>query len=224
MLWRFRREVIFIVEISLSFLIVRYHYGKRYGTIENIYREDTDIVNYKELVAENIRLKEILDIKKDISSFKRIVVGQVISIKPYIFPVEISINKGSEDGVRENMTVLSKDMSLIGRVIEVNKNTSLVMTVFNKQSKISVIVDSTREIGILEGGNIPLLSVKYISSDSQVQKGDTVVTSGYSDFYPKGIRVGRITKIEKNPDTLFLKIYVKPFSCVSGLEEVIIGE
>ncbi|MCM8762745.1 MAG: rod shape-determining protein MreC, partial [Candidatus Omnitrophica bacterium] len=133
-------------------------------------------------------------------------------------------NKGIDDGVKENMSVLSKDMFLIGRVTKVDRNTASIMTLFNTKSKISVIIDKTREIGVLEGGSIPLLFLRYIPSDSCVKIGDKVITSGYSDFYPKGIEVGEIIKIEKSHDTLFLKIYVKPFSCVSGLEEVLIGE
>lgn len=223
MLWRFRREVIFIVEFFLSVVIVRYHSVKITG-VENRAEEEVKIINYEELIAENLRLKEILDIKKDTSLLKRIVVGQVISIKPVVFPAEIILNKGLDNGVKENMAVLSKDMFLIGRVAKVDRNSASVMTLFNTKSKISVIIDSTREIGVLEGGGIPFLSLRYIPSDSQVKKGDRVITSGYSDFYPKGIEVGEIIKIEKSPDTLFLKIYVKPFSCVSGLEEVLIGE
>ncbi|HPP30142.1 MAG TPA: rod shape-determining protein MreC [bacterium] len=204
-------------------MIVRYHSVKIIG-VENRDEEEVKIINYEELIAENLRLKEILDIKKDTSLLKRIVVGQVISIKPVVFPAEIILNKGLDNGVKENMAVLSKDMFLIGRVAKVDRNSASVMTLFNTKSKISVIIDSTREIGVLEGGGIPFLSLRYIPSDSQVKKGDKVITSGYSDFYPKGIEVGEIIKIEKSPDTLFLKIYVKPFSCVSGLEEVLIGE
>jgi len=223
MLWRFRREVIFIVEIFLSVMIVRYHSVKIVG-VENSPKEETRIINYKELIAENTRLKEILDIRKDNPFLKKTIIGQVVSIKPMVFPAEIVVNKGIDNGVKENMAVLSKDMFLIGRITKVDKDSASVMTVFNTKSKISVIIDSTREIGVLEGGSIPLLTLRYIPSSSYVKKGDRVLTSGYSDFYPKGIEVGEITKIEKSPDTLFLKIYVKPFSCTSGLEEVLIGE
>ncbi|MCM8830277.1 MAG: hypothetical protein NC824_04685, partial [Candidatus Omnitrophica bacterium] len=161
MLWRFRREVIFVIEFLLSFVIVKYH-SVKIVDVENQYKEEVKIINYEELIAENLRLKEILGIKKDTSLLKKIVVGQVVSIKPVVFPVEIIINKGIDDGVKENMAVLSKDMFLIGRVTKVDRNSSSVMTVFNTRSKVSVIIDSTREIGVLEGGSIPLLSLRYI--------------------------------------------------------------
>jgi len=223
MLWRFRREVIFIVEMFLSVMIVKYH-SVKIVDVENSHKEETRIINYKELIAENIRLKEILDIKKDTPFLKKTIIGQVVSIKPMVFPAEIVVNKGIDNDVKENMAVLSKDLFLIGRITKVDKDSASVMTIFNTKSKISVIIDSTREIGILEGGTIPLLSLRYIPSESHVKKGDRVLTSGYSEFYPKGIEVGEIARIEKSPDTLFLKIYVKPFSCISGLEEVLIGE
>ncbi|MCX8082335.1 MAG: rod shape-determining protein MreC [bacterium] len=223
MLWRFRREVIFIVGLFLSILIVKHH-SIKIDSIETTQKEGIKIINYQEMIAENVRLKEILDIKKDTSILRRTIIGQIVSIKPVVFPAEIVVNKGTENGIKENMVVLSKDMALIGRVTKVDTNSASITTVFNTNSKISVIIDSTREIGVLEGGSIPFLSLKYIPSDSQVKKGDKVITSGYSDFYPKGIQIGEITKIEKKPDTLFLKLYVKPFSCISDMEEVLIGE
>lgn len=224
MLWRFRREIIFVVEIIISIVILKHQYMKKVEDARRISESKIPTINYEELIAENIRLKEILGITKEISTFKKTVIAQVISIEPRVFPAVIVIDKGIEDGIKENMTVLSKDMCLIGRIINVEKSVSMVMTIFNKNSKVSVVVDRTREIGILEGGSVPALYLRYIPYDSQVQAGDSVITSGYSDFYPRGIKVGKIVRVKKSPDSLFLKVYVKPLSCFSGLEEVIIGE
>lgn len=225
MLWRFRREIIFVIGLFLSVMIVRHHSHRRVYNIESSQGEEIKTTNYEELIAENIRLKEILDLKKDVSLLKKkVIVGQIVSIKPIIFPAEIIINKGRNNGVREDMAVFSKEMFLIGRITNVYQDSAFVKTVFNTKTKISVIIDTTREIGILEGGSIPLLSLKYIPSDSNVKEGDKVITSGFSDFYPKGIEVGEIVRIEQNTETLFLNILVKPFSCISAIEEVLISE
>ena len=151
-------------------------------------------------------------------------IGSVVRIRPSVFPAEIVVNKGRKDGIVENMVVLTKDFSLIGRVEDVEENLSRIMTVFNSKSKISVIVNSTREIGILGGGYAPFLLLKYISYDSGIKPGDEVITSGYSGFYPEGIKVGKIISVERMKKSLFLKIYVKPYGCFSSLDEVLIGK
>ncbi|HNS32610.1 MAG TPA: rod shape-determining protein MreC [bacterium] len=181
-------------------------------------------LNYEELVAENIRLRNILGIKEKESYFSRFAVGNVLSLRPHVFPVEIVISKGAAQGIREGMSVVSMDLSLVGRVSEVQKNTSKVVTVFNTMSRVSVIVDSTNEVGIMEGGSVPYCLLKYISRESKIKKGDSVQTSGYSDFHPKGIKVGEIVEVVKAQDSLFFDIHIKPYSCVSQMEEVLIGE
>lgn len=224
MLWRFRREILFVFGLFLSLLVTNRSYVRERGFIENGGYSEEQKINYEELIAENKRLREILDIKADKNYLKKFAVAEVVSIKPFVFPAELLINKGGQDGLKENMAVLSKDLFLIGRILSTRKTSSTVATVFNAKSRISVVIESTREIGVLEGGGIPYVSLKYIPSDSTVQKGDRVLTSGYSDFYPRGIEVGEIVKIEKVQDSLFLKVSVKPYGCFSGIYEVLAGE
>ncbi|MBN1445838.1 MAG: rod shape-determining protein MreC [Candidatus Omnitrophica bacterium] len=224
MLWRFRREIIFVLGIAVSLLVINRSYVRERRAIENGPYPEVKKISYEELAAENRRLREILDIKAENPSLRKFTVSEVISIKPFVFPAEIIVNKGEREGLKENMAVVSKDLFLIGRIGRVWSTASSVITIFNAKSKISVIVDSTRETGVLEGGSIPFLSLRYIPADSPVKKGDKILTSGYSDFYPKGIEVGEVASIEKVSDTLFLKIHIKPYGYFSGIDEVLTGE
>jgi len=224
MLWRFRREIIFVLGLAVSLLIINRSYVRERRAIENGQYPEVKKISYEELAAENERLREILDIKAENPSLRKFTVSEVISIKPFVFPAEIIINKGTRDGLRENMAVVSKDLFLIGRIGRAWSTASSVITIFNSKSKISVVVDSTREIGVLEGGSVPFLLLRYIPIDSSVKKGDKILTSGYSDFYPKGIEVGEVAGIEKESDTLFLKIHIKPYGYFSGIDEVLAGE
>jgi len=224
MLWRFRREILFALGLFLSLLVINRSYVRELRVIENNGYSQEQKINYEELIAENIRLRKILDIKADKNYLRKFTVAEVVSIRPFVFPAELVINKGSQDGLKENMAVLSKDLFLIGKIFSTRKTTSTVVTIFNAKSKISIITDSTREIGILEGGGVPYSSLKYIPADSAVKKGDKILTSGYSDFYPRGIEVGEIVRIEKVRDSLFLKIAVKPYGYFSSIYEVLAGE
>jgi rod shape-determining protein MreC len=224
MLWRFRIEILFVLGLLLSLLVVNRSHVRESGFIENSGCLTEEKINYEELVAENKRLRKILDIKADRNYLKKFAVAEVVSIKPFVFPAELVIDKGRQDGLKENMAVLSKDLFLIGRILSTRNHSSSVATVFNVKSRVSVVIDNTREIGVLEGGGVPYVSLKYIPADSEAKPGDKILTSGYSDFYPRGIEVGEIVKTDKVRDSLFLKIAVKPYGCFSGIYEVLAGE
>jgi len=223
MIWFFRREIIFLLGIFFSLLITGKSYLKNAKSVEERSLLEEEL-NYRELISENIRLRDILGIKQKDGYFSKFAISGVISVNPHVFPAELLINKGSQHGLKEGMPVVSKDLFLVGRVLDVRRASSKVITVFNPQSKISVIVDSTKEVGIMEGGSIPYCSLKYISHESGIKKGDKIITSGYSDFYPKGIEVGEAVKISRAQDSLFLNIHVKPYSGFSYIDEVLVGE
>jgi len=224
MLWRFRREILFVFGLYLCFLAINRGRVRERGFRQDEGYSEEQKINYEDLIAENKRLREILDIKADRNYLKRFAVAEVISIKPFVFPAELIIDKGDRDGLKENMAVLSKDLFLIGRISLTRETSSTVVTVFNSKSRVSVVVENTREIGVLVGGGVPYVSLKYIPADSAVQKGDKVLTSGYSDFYPRGIEIGEVVKVEKDPDSLFLNVAVKPYGCFTGIYEVLAGE
>jgi rod shape-determining protein MreC len=221
MLWRFRKEIIFLIFIFFSFLIEKHTLNKKVDSKTKI--KNQYFYNYEEIIEENKRLREIFNLKekKIITNFK---VAEVIGVYPYIFPGEIIINKGKEDGIKKNMIVFTKDLFLIGKVEEVMDRYSKVVSIFNNKTRISVILGSTGEIGIIEGGYAPFILMKYIPYDSKVKIGDDVFTSGFSEYYFPGIKIGKVYKILRDKDSLFLKIWVKPYIASSGLKEVIICE
>jgi len=221
MLWRFRKEIVLFIFIYFSFLVNRIYLSRNFSQISS--KEEKKIINYSEIIEENKRLKKILKLKEG-NHFKKFVVGKVISFIPYIFPGELIVNKGKNDNVKNGMIVITKDLYLVGRVEKVGEKVSYVSTIFNSKSKVSIIVSTTGEIGIVEGGTTPFLLLKYISSDSKIKKGDEIITSGYSKYYPSGIKVGKVIKIEKQKNSLFLKIYIKPYCMFSYLKEVLIGK
>ncbi len=221
MLWIFRRELIFLFFLFFSLIIEKTSLNKKSSFNPKI--KDQNFLNYEEIIKENERLRKIVNLKekKILSSFN---VAEIVGIKPYIYPAEIFINKGREEGITENMVVFTKDLFLVGKIEKIGKSYSQVMTVFNNKTKISVVLSSTREFGIIEGGYAPFILLKYIPYDSKVKIGDEVYTSGLSEYYPSGIKIGRVVKIEREKESLFLKIWVKPYIASYGFEEVIIGK
>lgn len=150
-------------------------------------------MNYEEIIEENRRLREILNLKekRTILNFK---VAEVVGVKPYVFPGEIIIDKGRKDGIKENMIAITKDLFLVGKVEECQETYSKITTLFNTKTRISVILGSTGEIGIIEGGYTPFLLLKYIPYDSKVRLGEKVYTSGFSEYYFPGVKIGEVVK------------------------------
>ncbi|MCX7917021.1 MAG: rod shape-determining protein MreC [bacterium] len=220
MLWRLRKELIFLFFLILSYYIKKNSLNSS-SYISSFNPDTKNVINYEEIINENKRLREILNLKEKriLTNFK---VAEIAGLNPPIFPAEIFIDKGKKDGLSDNDIVVTKNIFLIGKIEKVYDSYSKIISLFHKKTKISVIVASTKEIGIVEGGYGPFLLLKYIPYDSKVKIGDEIFTSGFSEYYYSGLKIGKVIKIIKIPNSLFLKIYIKPYMLTDNFKEVII--
>ena len=117
----------------------------------------------------------------------------------------IQINRGSNQGIKDNMGVFSSDGGLVGQVVNVSPNFSQVMSLLHVQNKVNVLVKKTSSTGIISwDGKNPTIShsQQYSKSDSLV-KGDTVLTGNYSLSFPPGHMVGTVEEIIPDQSTNF---------------------
>ena len=84
------------------------------------------------------------------------------------------------------------------------------------------MVQGSRAVGIVYGTLDSGLRMDFVSRDTSVSVGDTIVTSGLGGIYPKGLVVGEVTLVEKDPSALYQRIDVQPTSGVGNLEEVLV--
>ncbi len=133
----------------------------------------------------------------------------------------LTIDKGWADGVRPRMGVLTAD-GVVGIVREVSKNYSLVLSVLNSQSKISVALKKTGHFGSLvwEGGDPLRATLDDIPKHVTFSPGDTVVTSGFSEIFPKEIPVGTIEGSRIEAGSNFFTISVKLMADLSRTRHV----
>ncbi|MCO5247382.1 MAG: rod shape-determining protein MreC [Chitinophagales bacterium] len=119
----------------------------------------------------------------------------------------ITINKGKTDSIEKGMGVIVAN-GVVGIVVNVSKNYSLVMSVLNTQSRVSVKLKKSGSIGnMVWDGNSPWqLNINNISKTESVIVGDTFVTTGYSNFFPSDIYTAVVKEVSPNPATSFLKI------------------
>jgi rod shape-determining protein MreC len=134
----------------------------------------------------------------------------------------VTIHRGSKQGVEPKMVVIGPN-GVVGVVLDVTDNFSSVMSMLNKQSRISAMLKKTGEVGRIEwdGANPQLVQFRDIPKSVKVQAGDTVMTSQYSDF-PPGITIGVIQKVipEKSGNNYLLQ--VQPSTDFSRLQNVFV--
>lgn len=173
------------------------------------------------LEDENTRLRGLLNMKvKTKQSFK---VAKVSFRDSITYHENIYIDLGSNQGIRENMVVLS-EKNLIGRVKEVYEENSLVELLTKGDIYTSVLSGKNEVLGVLKGNNSDILTLDNVSVDKELEVGEKLYTSGISDIYPKGIYIGKIAEIEESKDQLFKEITVKQDFNIFDLNEIIIIE
>lgn len=131
----------------------------------------------------------------------------------------IYLDRGERDGVRKNMGVITPD-GVVGKVIESYKDTSQVLLLTDKDSGVGAKLVSSGLQSPVGGTGEPLLVMKYIPNDDDVNSGERVVTSGMDRIFPRDLPVGTIADIKAgNP---FKQIRVRPAANLQRLEEVFV--
>lgn len=178
----------------------------------------------QELLQENARLSKLLDLKQTTPlNVQRVFFARVIGRSPSTWSRVFLIDKGTRQGVRDNMVVLS-EFSLVGKVIEAGPTASKVLLMTDPNSKIGVLIQRTRQEGILFGTSPGECRMKYISVSAEVKKGDVIETAGFGGFFPKGLMVGTIERAWQEPGQIYQVALVRPFTDLNRIEEVAVVE
>ena len=179
----------------------------------------------EEYRKENERLKELMDID---DTFLDEIVGyaQVTGIASTGTYNILTVNKGTKDKVNVGMAVVLPS-GLVGTVVECHRTWSKVRCIVSPESAISVLNARSRVIGIANGNTTLYYSegyiyIRYLPLDSDIQVGDTIITSGYDEFIPKGIYIGQIKSISENRNANYLTAVVESNIDFLAIEEVII--
>jgi rod shape-determining protein MreC len=174
---------------------------------------------YIETEKKNERLEEILGFTKE--SPYELMPARVVGREGSMISNAIVIDKGFRDGVKQNMAVISAN-GIVGVVLTVGRDSSRVMLINDKNSRIDVLIQENREIGILEGSTDGTVRLSYVSGKIRVRVGDSVVTAGVGNSFPKGLPVGEVVEVTKPISELFQIIVVSPKTDLGNLEEVLL--
>src|ERR1700693_612923 len=164
------------------------------------------------------RLQALLAFKEQFIS--QTMAAQVIGSSGSEQSRSLYIDKGESDGIKPDMAVITAD-GIVGKVLRAYGSTSLVLLINDQTSGVGAILDKTRLQGILRGTPAGEVVLEKVMSDEAVPAGEMVLTSGGDGIFPKGLLVGRVTKVGAGSD-LFLNIRVRPAADLSRLEEVLV--
>ena len=175
-------------------------------------------VRLAEDAAQARRLQTLLAFKEQFIS--RTVAAQVIGSSGSDLSRIIYIDKGENAGIQRDMAVMTSD-GIVGKVLLVYPSVSQVLLINDQSSGVGALLEKTRLQGVLRGTANGEVVLERVMSDEQVPSGETVLTSGGDQIFPKGLPVGTVMKVGSGKD-LFLNIKIKPAADLSKLEEVLV--
>jgi rod shape-determining protein MreC len=132
------------------------------------------------------------------------------------------LDKGKDAGLERDMAVITPD-GIVGKVREVFPHSAQVLAINDQTSGAGVILESTRIRGILRGNALGQPQIVDIIADQRIQPGEKVITAGGDQIFPRGLPVGVVEKIERDPERdAFVLVIVKPAAHLDRLDEVLV--
>lgn len=220
------------LQTCADYIMQAFSYGKDRSSFENentilkqqLITAQKEKADYDKLASENAKLRAMLELKKN-SGDLNLIAADVVANDSSNWSGAIKINKGASSGIKKNDTVIT-EAGLVGYVSKVGKNWAIVNTIIDLSSSVSAVIERINEYCIVQGDislyDKNLCAMKYASADSAVSTGDIVSTSGDGGIYPKGIQIGKITKITVNTNGISQDAHIEPFVDFSNLSAVMV--
>ncbi len=152
--------------------------------------------------------------------------ARVIARSSTVWYSTLKIDKGSDDGLRENQPVIAAG-GLIGKLTSVTGGTAEVRLITDGQSGVSAQVFPAGVTGVVrpEVGNPEDLLLEHVESGRRVTENTLVITSGFTSsktesLFPRGIPIGRVTKVDLDELETYQRVHVKPFADLRRIDLV----
>lgn len=189
------------------------------------------------LEAENSRLQaQIIDLQQQLSQREyesallgyakahtenRYSAAEIIGRDPSPFLHYVIINRGSDDGIRHGMPVVT-EQGLIGRISDVNSSAARVQLITDPSSAVNVRLQASQKDAILTGSVTGDLTIDTVPQDVKIPTGDVVLTSGLGGMYPSNLLVGQVVSTHQKQNDLFQTASVQPVVDFSAIKMVLV--
>jgi rod shape-determining protein MreC len=196
---------------------------------ENLKKENEELKSENQkLLAENVTLEEIKTENQTLRKALKIGLEKEFQLDfaevagKYIDQDSILINKGSKNGLFENMPVITEDKVLVGKIVEVHRDFSRVALISNKESFFDVQISGKGIDGLVRGKGSSEVYLDLIPRDKEIREGDLVVSSSLGGKYPEGLLVGVVKEIKKSDIQPFQQAEISPFLDLQELKNVFV--
>jgi rod shape-determining protein MreC len=200
---------------------------------ESLRKEILELERQKNLMTmlsnENYRLRELLNFKEFVPY--QVIGASVVGHSPDNREDKVLINRGSRDGIKIRMPVISYNGSLVGRIDYVGAFSSQVLLLNNPEFVVGGIVQrsDSRVIGLVRGrlndrqiNVMENISWNTAREEGDIKTGDIIVTSGLSNSFPRGLPIGEVINVEKDNYGLSQKAEIELFMSLKTVEEVLV--
>ncbi|HOW35898.1 MAG TPA: rod shape-determining protein MreC [Candidatus Omnitrophota bacterium] len=179
----------------------------------------TKFIKQEELIRENNRLKELLDLKWN-SNYPGIL-ARVIARDPSNWAAAVIIDKGETNGIKQGMPVINS-AGVVGKISEVGRRTSKVLLLSDPNFSVPALIQRNREQGLVSGTLQGVCRMRYLSSGADVRAGDKVITSKLSTFFPEGLMIGDVISVREGLEGPTVECLIRPAVSPSQTEEVLV--
>ena len=177
----------------------------------------------EQLSLENRDLRQLLQLRERLGS--PAMAAEVLYDAADPFTRKMILDKGALQGVQTSSPVMD-ELGILGQVTRVHPLVSEITLVTDREHSIPVLNTRTGARGVAfgESGGAPLLELRYMATNADIEEGDMLTTSGVDGVYPPGIPVARVVKIERRADSVFARILCESLARVQGARHVMVLE
>lgn len=173
----------------------------------------------REQIQSEMRLRKLLQLKTQVGG--PVQIAEVVGRGPSPFLQALFINKGRKDGLVRGMPVLQVD-GLVGRLEKTSEHHAQVILLNDPSFAVDCLSQRSRVRGVWTGHPDGFCQIKYVSRNDDIQTGDTIITSGLDELFPKGVILGRVKRVVSQVKGNFLFVEVSPLVNLGQIEEVLV--
>ena len=178
-----------------------------------------ELHRYREAYLRQQRLHDLLTFRSP--AFQDAIVAEIVGVDPSQWAEAVMINKGDQNQIHKDAVVVTH-RGLAGRTIEISPHYAKVLLLTDRRSAVDALVQRTRARGIVVGKSRRLCEMRYVDFHADIRVGDTIISSGLGEVYPKGLLIGTVISVRQKSYELFQDVEVKPAVDLTKLEEVLV--
>jgi rod shape-determining protein MreC len=195
--------------------------NKERETHQKLLAQSLRALQVDQLTLENQQLRNILALRDRVQTHG--LTAEVLYDAADPYTRKLIIDKGALQGVTLSSPVMD-EYAILGQVTSVHPLVSEVTLVIDRENSIPVLNTRTGARGVAfgEAGGAPLLELRYMATNADIEVGDELSTSGVDGVYPPGIPIAKVTQVERKADSVFARILCEPQGKVQGARMVMV--